>query len=421
MPSFIKRPEGLVLVMKNSDPKFLLILLICSFLPFPGLAQKKCVFIIVDGIPADVIERVETPNLRAIAKEGGYARAHVGGGKGTYSQSPTISAVGYNHVLTGVWSNKHNVWGNDIKAPIYFYPSVFRLLKMQRPKANTAIFSTWTDNRTKLVGEGMPETGYFKFDEVFDGYELDKEQYPAKDPLRISKIDERVAAGAAIIIRETGPDLSWVYLEFTDDMGHQFGDSKELNDAVKKADAQVGDIWNAVKARQQSGEEWMVVVTTDHGRSAIDGKGHGSQSDRERTTWITTNAKNLNEQFKGGDLAAVDILPSITRFLGIAVPEPISQEWDGVPFIGPLSVTNLTAEKRDATIRLTWKHLGEEEPLSILMSTTNNFKNGQPDSFQPVATVSSSKDEFILRSLPTSDFYKFVVKGKHNTLNVWVK
>jgi hypothetical protein len=204
-------------------------------------------------------------------------------------------------------------------------------------------------------------------------------------------------------------------------MGHQFGDSKELNDAVKKADAQVGDIWNAVKARQQSGEEWMVVVTTDHGRSAIDGKGHGSQSDRERTTWITTNAKNLNEQFKGGDLAAVDILPSITRFLGIAVPEPISQEWDGVPFIGPLSVTNLTAEKRDATIRLTWKHLGEEEPLSILMSTTNNFKNGQPDSFQPVATVSSSKDEFILRSLPTSDFYKFVVKGKHNTLNVWVK
>lgn len=407
--------------MKNFNPKFLVTVLIISFFPLVGKGQKKCVFIIVDGIPADVIERVETPNLRAIAKEGGYARAHVGGNKGTYSQSPTISAVGYNHVLTGVWSNKHNVWGNDIKVPNYFYPSVFRLLKMQRPQAHTAIFSTWTDNRTKLVGEGLAETGNFKFDEVFDGYELDKAQYPAKDPLRISKIDERVATSAANTIREAGPDLSWVYLEFTDDMGHQFGDSKQLDDAVLKADAQVGEIWSAVKARQQMGEEWMVVVTTDHGRSATDGKGHGGQTDRERTTWITTNAKNLNEQFKGNDLAAVDILPSITRFLGINVPESISQEWDGVPFTGPLSVTNLTAEKKDATIRLTWKHRGEEEPLTILMSTTNNFKNGQPDTFQTVATVSSSKEEFILPTVPASDFYKFVVKGKHNTLNVWVK
>ncbi len=74
-----------------------------------GQHQKKVLFVIADGIPADVLERLHTPHLDAI---GTYIRAHVGGDKGTYSETPTISAVGYNSLLTGTWANKHNVWHN---------------------------------------------------------------------------------------------------------------------------------------------------------------------------------------------------------------------------------------------------------------------------------------------------------------------
>ncbi len=61
---------------------------------------KKALFIIVDGIPADLIERVKPENLTKISKAGGYTRAHVGGEKNGYSETPTISAVGYNSLLT---------------------------------------------------------------------------------------------------------------------------------------------------------------------------------------------------------------------------------------------------------------------------------------------------------------------------------
>ena len=41
--------------------------------------KTKVIFAIVDGIPAEVIEKVSTPNLDTIAAKGGYTRAYVGG------------------------------------------------------------------------------------------------------------------------------------------------------------------------------------------------------------------------------------------------------------------------------------------------------------------------------------------------------
>jgi hypothetical protein len=81
------------------------------------------------------------------------------------------------------------------------------------------------------------------------------------------------------------------------------------------------------------GEDWMIVVTTDHGRDARTGKGHGGQSERERTTWIVTNQSRLSTRFTRGTPAIVDIAPSILEHLRIRVPAALAQEMDGVSFL----------------------------------------------------------------------------------------
>jgi predicted AlkP superfamily pyrophosphatase or phosphodiesterase len=294
----------------------------------------KTVFIIVDGIPADVIESVETPNLDAIARRGGYTRAYVGGEAGGETESPTISAVGYQSLITGTWANKHNVWDNDVAAPNYDYWDIFRIAKHADPALRTAIFSTWTDNRTKLVGDGLEAAGGAKIDYAFDGLELDTTRYP-HDPLDeyIEDVDAAVAAEAARYILARAPDLSWVYLQNTDDIAHRFGDGEEFDAAVQLMDQQVGAIWQAVESRMATGDEdWLVIVTTDHGRDAIDGREHGEQTARERTTWIVTNSDRLNDHFLA-DPAVVDILPSIVTHMHLAVPADVQAGLDGRSFI----------------------------------------------------------------------------------------
>lgn len=405
----------------------LLSLLVLSIYHSEIFAQdklKKSLFIIVDGIPPDVIERVNTPALDEIASVGGYTRAYTGGEKGGYSETPTISAVGYNSLLTGTWANKHNVWGNSIKNPNYRYWSIFRFLEAQYPEKRTAIFSTWLDNRTKLIGEGLPQNDYFLLDYHFDGFENDTVNFPhAPDRKFIYRIDEHVADEAARYVRNYAPDLSWVYLEFTDDMGHKFGDSPEMDEAVRIADKQVGRIWAAIKHREANfNEDWLIVITTDHGRDAETGKHHGGQSERERAIWITANAKNLNEYFREEEPGIVSIFPTLARHHNLDIPQSQVFELDGVPLTGEVSIAQLEADATEDKISLHWQVIKEEGKARIWLSCTNGFAEGTEDEYELLGEVAVSQGSFSYDAKDkSSDLYKIVVEAPHNTLNHWIR
>jgi len=399
-------------------------LIIVSVLTTCAQPLRKVLFVIVDGIPSDVIEKLPTPSLDFIAGKTGYTRAHVGGIVSDYTQTPTISAVGYNSLLTGTWVNKHNVWDNDILKPNYNYQTIFRLLKSQYPKKKIAVFSSWEDNRTKLIGEGMKITGNIKMDYTFDGLENDTARFPHDSEKNyMHRIDEAVVDKAAQILRSEAPDLSWVYLEYTDDMGHMFGDSEQFYNAVKQMDNQIGRLWHAIQYRVKNNhEEWQIYITTDHGRDSVNGKGHGNQSSRERSIWIVTNAESLNDYYKTGNPGIVDIMPSIARFLNVRIPRQQLMEIDGIALTGKLSAIEPSAVLSHNKINISWKAIERSGSAKLWVAATNNFSEGKNDVYVLHATVPVTNQQATIDvSKYPSRFYKVVIETPYNFLNRWVR
>ena len=384
---------------------------------------RKVLFLVADGIPADVIENVTATNLKYIQDIGAYTKAYVGGDKGTYTQTPTISSPGYMSLLTGTWVNKHNIYDNYVKNPNYHYKNIFRLLKEQQPDKTIGIFSTWTTNRIKLIGEGLSEAGNITFDYKFDGYELDRITYPHDKQSRyIYNIDRRVTNETSDCIRVHAPDLSWVYLQYTDDIGHYFGDSEQFIQSIMYLDEQIGQIWEAIDYRRKyHNEDWLMIITTDHGRDPKTGKHHAGQSIRERTTWIVTNSQETNAYFHNFQPAIVDILPTIARFMNLTIPIDSERELDGVPFVGRVSLIKPIATLNGDRLKISWTVLDNTGNVTIWISTSNLFKKGKTDDYKLIDIVPIETKMLVIdvQEHP-SQVYKIVLTGQYNMVTKWV-
>lgn len=405
------------------------LLLICTLISVLTLVQgkniNKAVYIIVDGVPADVIEKVMPPAIDSISKAGGYVRSFTGGEIGGPTETPTISAVGYNNILTSTWANKHNVWNNDITNPNYNYPSIFWVTKHCIDGAKVGVFSGWEENVTKLVGDDAVGTGMLHVDYFFNDSDKNTTKYPEKDPMRIFNLDQDVTDLACRYIINEGPNVTWVYLWFMDEVGHKYGTGEEFEKYLIKVDRQVSQIWSAVKTRSKNtGENWLTIVTTDHGRTAdFNGRNHGGQSDRERTTWIAMDRPGNAYFNSSSQVSNLDITPTICNFINMNVPLKVVQEWEGVPLIGNIDFSDFKVTRDGDKIKFTWKSYSNSD-LTIRMCATNNIKNGEADGkdkWYNIGKRPASEEyyEWDCHNKP-SDFYKFELVGHYTIQGAWI-
>lgn len=279
---------------------------------------RKVLLIGIDGCRTDALQAAKAPNLHRLIDTGAFStNTSILGPRETGSD--TVSGPGWSSIFTGVWADKHGVKDNEFAGKNYArYPHFFSRLRQVRPNAETASFADWGPIHEHILAAaavtgGMAETG--------------------KGPEAWAAADVKVVEDATRYLRARNPDAVCVYLGQVDETGHAKGFHPTVPEyvaAIERVDGLVGQLLTAIDSRPAAAdEEWLVIVTTDHGGR---GTGHGDGHDVEeiRRVFLIASGPGVKDPGPTRQTYLVDAVPTALAWLRV----PIDPKWelDGTPF-----------------------------------------------------------------------------------------
>jgi hypothetical protein len=271
----------------------------------------------------------------------------------------TISGPSWTTILTGVWDNKSGVINNIFNpAPYDSWPTVFNLIEYYRPDVDTAVYADW-----KYIND-MAGAG---------GYAADVNEFVAFDTTWEDTDDAVVDATIARIVATTATDSAFIfsYQVAVDEAGHAAGGgSPEYDDAVVNTSENIKRIMDAVDAWETAnpGEEWTVLVTTDHGHQQSVGFGHGFQSPNETSSFVIFDlaGDDANDGKQNLGYSNADITPTIVDLFGA----PTRSDFDGVSLVNNktdsiVTPADLKQALDDAVAMYGYPNIGTDVALGV--------------------------------------------------------
>ncbi len=167
----------------------------------------------------------------------------------------------------------------------------------------TASVVYWSEIDEEIIGEGVAD--------IQERYDLD--------------VDIRDRA-IELISQDQELDVLFVSLDNPDSKGHEFGFSPDVPEyvaAVEQADDMAASILAALEARNL-GEDWLVIITSDHGGGGERIRAHSPSTEIDRTTFMMV---------KGGDTVRGEMNGS--QVVDVAVTTLVHLNLSGVD-TGPL-------------------------------------------------------------------------------------
>ncbi|MGI9163998.1 MAG: alkaline phosphatase family protein [Mycobacterium sp.] len=240
-------------------------------------------------------------------------------GAATLVGHTTLSGPSWSTILTGAWDTKTGIVGNLFNpAPYNSWPTAFNLLEYNKPEIATSIVADW-----KYLND-MADAG---------GYPVDQNFYYSFST-SWADTDTEVVNKTINLINTTPADASsfmFSYQAQVDEAGHSYGGgSPEYAQAVTNVSNNIQQIMDAVSARElATGEDWTVIVTTDHGHQQSLGFGHGFQSPNETSSFVILDlaGDSANDGKQNLNYSVADITPTIVSLFGV----PQRSDFDGVP------------------------------------------------------------------------------------------
>jgi predicted AlkP superfamily pyrophosphatase or phosphodiesterase len=224
--------------------------------------QPRFAILGVDGLSVEGVRNTRSPHLHAFMERAAWsleARAVM----------PTLSSPNWESIITGAAPEQHGITSNGyLKERIELkpvcidaqgkFPTIFQVLRDQRPASRIAVFHDWDDFAGLL-------------------------EATAPDVLQHVSGARRTADAALRYWNESHPELLFVHLDNVDHAGHEYGwSTREYYAAVEDADAYLGKLLDALLATPDT----YVLITSDHGGK---GRGHGGNTMGEiEIPWILT-------------------------------------------------------------------------------------------------------------------------------------
>lgn len=227
---------------------------------------KKVLFIGIDGCVWKAITATNAPNLKTLMNQS-YTSTNA------LAQVPTWSSNGWSALFTGVGVAKHKASDNSFSGSDFVnYPSFFRQIKTSLPALRTASIVTWSSINNFIVA--TPD--------------VTVKQNSANDNATETRIIQEITT--------SNTDVAFCHFDNVDHAGHASNyrtTTQMYMDSVKAADARVGRILTALKARPTyNNEDWLIVVATDHGGDLS----HGGSSYLEQNAFIILNNSAISPQ-----------------------------------------------------------------------------------------------------------------------------
>ncbi|OBK28849.1 hypothetical protein A5634_19605 [Mycobacterium asiaticum] len=264
-----------------------------------------------------------TPNFHAFMLESTTSASTIIG-------HTSISNPSWTTIQTGVWSETAGVTNNVFTGWTYDnWPTVFNQLEgTYGNDINTTVIGNWPVI-TDIAGAGSHPADNI----IFVGHNA------ATDPYWVTSQNQVGSATQTAITNAPSNkgNLIFSYFVGVDEMGHQYGGaSPEYAAALRNMDANLGHygtgtpgtgtgVLGAVSDWELAhGEEWNVLMVTDHGH--IDpnqfGRGHGFQSPLETATFLMWDqaGNDIHDGWINNSWQIVSTTPTIMDTFNIAPP-----------------------------------------------------------------------------------------------------
>ncbi|MFL2976565.1 MAG: S8 family serine peptidase [Candidatus Thalassarchaeaceae archaeon] len=225
------------------------------------ITTNKVLIIGIDGVRGDVANIVSSEDNSAFGRmqqEGAW----------TYSSDVgpiSVSGPSWSSMLTGVWCDRHGVFDNGFENhKLDSNPDIFELIESHDSSLDTTSLVYWEPIDSTIIGNDIADT---------------QERFEEDEDLHSRAIE--------ILQDDSSLDVLFVAYDDPDYAGHRHGFSplsEEYVEAVKLADQRAFELLEILDERITIGEDWLVIITSDHGGGGAFEFSHSPSTEIDRTT-----------------------------------------------------------------------------------------------------------------------------------------